>query len=137
LSGGPAFALTARLPLNPEQQHTVGRERALKQYAGREKPVAYAGEGVSRTVAVSGRVTDESYTDSLDDVTATPDRLTELAQNQEPVFLFRDPDGRRIYGTIGEINIPRQSVASGTDPLRPWNGLWGYSFTLTETDKEA
>lgn len=133
LSGGAAFAQTARLPLNPAVEHTVSRERALKEYAGREKPVAYAGEHVTRTVAVSGLVEDRHFMDD----TASPDTLAELAQNPEPVFLFRDPDGRRIYGTIGAVNLPRQLTTSDGDPVRPWNGLWGYSFTITETDKEA
>src|SRR5690606_4835152 len=39
LSGGAGFAVACRLPYDPGVQVTSGRERALKQYAGRSLPV--------------------------------------------------------------------------------------------------
>lgn len=119
LSGGNGFAVTGRLPFDPSVKISAGRQRAMKQYAGRSLPVAYSGEAVSRGVAVSGRLLD-------DDVeTADVERLTEIAQLEQPVFLFRDPDGRRIYGVMDGVDMPRQTMTSQ-------GGLWGYSFTLTE-----
>lgn len=125
LSGGNGFAVTARLPLNPDVQHTSGRERALKRYAGRSMPVAVTGEGTSRVVAVAGNVWDARDT-------ATPERLRMLAQIDTDLFLFRDPDGRRIRGVIGEITLPRLLAAHEPGG---WNGYWGYSFTLTEASR--
>lgn len=125
LSGGSGFGETARLPYDPAVSITAGRERALKRYAGRSLPVAYSGEALSRTVAVSGRVTDR------DDDTAEVEAMVNIAQLEHDRFMFRDPDGRRVYGSIGDIQLPRQS--SSIHPTG-WEGVWGYSFTLTETE---
>ena len=126
LSGGPAFGVTGRLPWDPSVQVTAGRERALKQYAGRSLPVALTGEALARKVEVSGRTFDAP----VGEESANVEQLTELAQTETDVFMFRDPDGRRIYGQIGDIQLPRQGVVGSTR-----NGMWGYSFTLIETDK--
>jgi hypothetical protein len=128
LSGGPAFGVTGRLPFDPQVQVTAGRERALKQYAGREHPVALVGEALNRTVAVAGGTFDDTV---ADEATADIDQLTKLAQTENPVFLFRDPDGRRIYGTIGGIDMSRKGAANKVGRITKW----GYAFTLTETDK--
>ncbi|NJI60941.1 fibronectin type III domain-containing protein [Microbacterium oxydans] len=126
LSGGDGFGATARLPLDPAVNITAGRQRALKQYAGRSLPVALTGAALSRSVAVSGRTSDR------DDDTADVERLTRIAQLETDLFLFRDPDGRRIYGAIGDIQLPRQSSTPHPDG---WEGVWGYSFTLTEATR--
>ncbi|MEZ5110927.1 MAG: fibronectin type III domain-containing protein [Microbacteriaceae bacterium] len=123
LSGGVGFGITGRLPFDPKVTVSAARERALKRYAGRSKPVALTGEALSRVFAVSGRITD------LDPETANVEQLTRIAHLEQDVFLFRDPDGRRVYGAIGEVQLPRESSMSHPDG---WNGLWGYSFTLTE-----
>lgn len=125
LSGGPGFGVTGRLPFDPTVSITAGRQRTTKQYAGRSLPVAYTGQALTRTVAVSGRVTDR------DEETADVALLTRIAFLEEDMFLFRDPDGRRIYGSISQIQMPRESSAPHPDG---WDGLWGYSFTLTETE---
>ena len=128
LSGGVGFGTTARLPFSPGVQVTAGRVRALKQYAGRSLPVAYTGEALSRVVAVSG------MTEQRSEESAEVDHLVEVAQLPEDVFMFRDPDGRRIYGQIGDISLPRQMAVVDGGGFNAW---WGYSFTLTETVREA
>ncbi|WP_136051205.1 fibronectin type III domain-containing protein [Microbacterium sp. K36] len=125
LSGGPGFGVAGRLPFDPVVKVSAGRERALKQYAGRRLPVALSGEALSRTISVSGRTTDR------DDETADVEQLTRIAQLEDTTFLFRDPDGRRVYGSIGEIQMSRESSTFHPDG---WEGLWGYSFTMTETE---
>lgn len=125
LSGGPAFGVTGRLPFDPSVQVKAGRERALKQYAGRSLPVTYTGEALSRVVSVSGTAMQRS------DETATVEQLTLIAQLEQDTFLFRDPDGRRIYGVIGEMNLPRETATVDEDGF---NAYWGYSFQLTETE---
>ena len=125
LSGGPAYGETGRLPLNPEVKHSGGRARALKEYAGRDAPVALVGEMTSRRVAVSGRVTDEAWVDE----TANIEDLIRIAQLPHRLFLFRDPDGRRIYGAIGDVDLDRLLAIKHPGG---WNGMWSYSFTFTE-----
>ncbi|MCE0510841.1 fibronectin type III domain-containing protein [Microbacterium sp. KKR3/1] len=123
LAGGEGFGISGRLPFDPSVRITPRRERALKQYAGRSQPVALTGLALSRVVAVSGVTTDR------DSDTADVELLTRLAQASTSLFLFRDPDGRRIYGMVDEIPLARQSSSIHEDG---WEGLWGYSFTLTE-----
>jgi len=125
ISGGSRFGLTGRLPFDPVIQITAGRERVQKQYAGRKLPVSIVGEALQRTVAVSGSTSD------LEPETASTARLTEIAQSESERFLFRDPDGNRIYGSIGQISMPRQSSEWYEGA---WNSIWGYSLTLTETE---
>jgi len=118
LSGGASLARTARLPFNPKVQISAGRARAIQQYEGRPLPVAYAGEALSRTVRVAGSLLDKR-TDG-----AHVAGLTEVAQLPEPVHMYRDPDGRRIYGVLSEVSMPRETF-----------GLWSYEYTLTETGR--
>lgn len=126
LSGGTGFGVTARLPYDPTVSITAGRQRTLKQYAGRKLPVAYTGEALARVVAVSGEISDR------DEDTADVEAMSRIAQLEHDEFLYRDPDGRRIYGQIGSIQLPRKSSTPHPDG---WEGLWGYSFTLTETER--
>ena len=126
LAGGQGFGVTARLPYDPSIQITAGRERALKRYAGRTHPVALTGQALSRTVGISGRTFDR------DEATAGVEELVRIAQLETELFLFRDPDGRRIYGAIGDIQLPRQSSTPHPDG---WEGVWGYSLTLTEATR--
>jgi len=128
LAGGPGFALCGRLPFNPKVSVTVGRSRAARQYAGRSLPVAYAGEAVGRSFSVSGMTADEAL---QGEVTAAVSLLDDISTAVEPTHMLRDPDGRRVYGLIGDVQVSRDTAIGGT--VRPWNGLWGYSFTLTDT----
>ena len=126
LSGGDGLGISCRLPLSPKVQISAGRERALQHYAGRSLPVELIGEALSRVVSVSGETFDG---DEYADETAHVERLRQVAQ-ADGRFLFRDPDGRRIYGSIPSIDMDRQTSTGSTDD---WTGVWGYAFTLTET----
>jgi len=130
LSGGPSYGQCVRLPFNPQVTVESGRARTLKRYAGRELPVAYSGDSVSRTLAVAGTTSDEPLGGEITAAVSALDRISTL---REPTHLFRDPDGRRVYGVISPIQMPRETVADGT--LRPWNGVWGYSFSMTDTGR--
>ncbi|WP_153006635.1 hypothetical protein [Leucobacter sp. G161] len=115
LSGGDGYTHTARLPYDPEVSITRCRERAVRKYAGRPKPVVHAGEAVTRTVDYSGTLL-------LDE--QSPDELADLVADEAPVHLYRDPDGRHIYGALGDVQLTRESHAH-----------WGFGFQLTETEK--
>lgn len=116
LSGGPSYGLTARLPFDPKIQVTAGRARAVQQYEGRALPVAYAGEALARQVDVSGTIIHD------DADTATVAGMVTVGQAAEPLHLYRDPDGRRIYGALSSVVLPRDGSFQSS-----------YSFTLTET----
>lgn len=123
LSGGVGLGVTGRLPHNPDVKVTAGRQRTMKRYAGRSLPVAYAGEAIARVFGISGTVVHES------NESATVEQLERIAQLEQDRFMFRDPDGRRVYGTIEQVEMPRR--IAHTDA----NADWGYSFTFTETEQ--
>lgn len=114
LSGGEGFTRTARLPYDPEVSLTQGRERAVRRYAGRPKPVVHAGEAVTRTVDYGGTLLVDEQ---------SPDELADLVADEAPVHLYRDPDGRHVYGGISDVQLTRESHAH-----------WGFGFQLTETE---
>lgn len=114
LSGGEGFTRTVRLPYDPAVSLTRGRERAVRRYAGRPKPVVHAGEAVTRTVDYGGTLL-------LDE--QSPDELADLVADEAPVHLYRDPDGRHVYGAISDVQLTRESHAH-----------WGFGFQLTETE---
>lgn len=122
LSGGAGFATAARLPYDPSIKVDAGRARSVQRYEGRALGVPYAGEQLTRTVDASGTLLEG------DDVNATIAVMEELAQSVEPVHLYRDPDGRRIYGAIGTISLPREI---GT----PEGAIWQWQLQLEETGK--
>ncbi len=114
LSGGDGFTQAQRLPYDPAVTITAGRERVVRQYAGRATPVAHAGEAVTRTLDYGGTlITDEH----------SPEDLADLVSDPAPVHLYRDPDGRHIYGALGTVQLERHA-----------HMLWGFSFQLTETE---
>lgn len=115
LSGGEGFTRTARLPYDPEVSLTRGRERAVRRYAGRPKPVVHAGEAVTRTVDYGGTLLVDEQ---------SPDELADLVADEAPVHLYRDPDGRHVYGAVSDVQLTRESHAH-----------WGFGFQLTETEK--
>lgn len=126
LSGGVGFSLTAPLPLDPRIAFDDRRDRSTEYYEGRERPVAYAGEHLKTVVGVSGSLIDR------EDHSAEVDQLRALIRDPEPTHLLRDPDGRRIYGVVSSVSIPRQQAISRADG---WAGVWQYSFSIEETDQ--
>jgi len=117
LSAGIGYGRTARLPYDPKPTIEGGRERSVEEYEGRELGVPYAGEHLSRVIAVSGRTRDR------DAATTGVDRLVSVVQDPSPIHMLRDPDGRRVYGSVSAVSLPRESQA----------GVWGYSFSLQES----
>ena len=118
LSGGVGFTTTARLLHSPKVSIGAKRERTTHYYKGRTLPVVYAGESAGRTVNVSGMIPEDAP-----DV-AMVDQLGDLVIDAEPVHMFRDPDGRRIYGSLSGVTLPRRQYQ-----------LWDYEFSLEEADR--
>lgn len=119
LSGGDGYARTARLPFEPDVKIDAGRARSVERYEGRSFGVAYAGEQLTQRVDVSGIIL------SGDVWNAQVDALIALSQDPAPLHMYRDPDGRRIYGSLSGVALPRGATTAQ---------VWGYGFVLEETD---
>lgn len=113
VSGGPNFSQICRMYGNIELKSTASRDRALYSFAGRKKPVLFMGEATTLVVDVAGLLDDES---------STPAEWERLAQTAD-VVLVRDPLGRRIYGSMEQVELERLN-----------NGLYSIAFTITEVD---
>lgn len=114
LSGGPDFATVARFRAMPAFAPTTSRAKALYQFAGRPKPVQLAGEALTTTLGVSGKLSEGSGT-------AADFEALGLAAG---VHCWRGPDGRRLFGSLDKM-------AAGVTRLQE---LPSISFTLTEVD---
>jgi hypothetical protein len=113
LSGGPHFHQVCRLMGNVALRSTTSRDRALYNFAGRKKPVMFAGEARERVIDVAGLLDGES---------SSPAEWESLIESGD-VLLFRDPLGHRMYGSVSQVAI---------DYLG--NNLYAIAFTVTEVD---
>lgn len=115
ISGGPGFATVARLRYDPKVSGTTGRERVLNRYAGRSLPVESSGVGTPRSLTVKAFILpggDSSTREELEAVVALPGP-----------HLYRDPDGRRLYGSLSDVSWSRD--LDGTTEVQ---------LTITEAD---
>lgn len=113
LSYGDRFATVARMRATPTFGSTAQRDRALYHFAGRALPVQLTGEAVDLALTVSGQLRDTS---------STPEEF-EAAAYTAGVVLWRDPTGRRVFGSIGQVQTQRSSKFAAQ-----------VSFTVTEVD---
>lgn len=113
VSTGVNFDQVCRMYGNIELKSTATRDRALYTFAGRQKPVLFLGEATGLVVDVAGLLDDES---------STPAEWERLAQTGG-VVLLRDPLGRRIFGSMEQVELERLS-----------NNLYSIAFTVTEVD---
>lgn len=114
LSGGHSFATVARFRATPTYAASTSRAKALYHFAGRPKPVQLAGEALTTTLAVSGKLSSGS---------GTPADFEALGLAQG-VVCWRGPDGRRLFGSVGKMDL-------GVTRL---HALTAVAFTLTEVD---
>jgi hypothetical protein len=114
LSGGSGFATVARFRAMPSFTPSASRAKAVYHFAGRPKPVQLAGEALSFTLAVSGKLTGDS---------GTAADFEALGQ-AEGVHCWRGPDGRRVFGAVDKVDTPRSRQRLGAS----------VAFTLTELD---
>jgi hypothetical protein len=100
-----------------EPKHTLKAglvNRKVQRFAGRDKGVLFAGREYERSISVTADVRDEEYQSLID--------LEKLALTPQ-VMLYRDPMGRRMWVSLGEISLPRDV-----------NGAWNISFDVTEVE---
>lgn len=118
LSAGQGTHRSVRLSFNPEVTDEAGRQRSTVIFAGRSLPVAYSSPHITRVLNLSGAIIVD---DELND---NPQKVRQVFQDPAPVFLWRDPDGRRVSGVVSNVSLKRDT-----------KDLYSWSFTLTETSK--
>lgn len=114
LSGEGSFATVARFRATPTFAASTSRAKALYHFAGRPKPVQLAGEAVTTTLNVSGKLSSGS---------GTPAAFEALGL-AEGVVCWRGPDGRRMFASLGKMDLGVMRL----------HELATVAFALTEVD---
>jgi hypothetical protein len=114
VNGGTNFGLVAKVLLDVSVDITRGRVKVLQQYEGRTLPEEYVGQQRSRVVSLKGKI-------SKDYPTTAWDQFETLSDQPSPAC-YRDPDGRRIFVSMGDV----QGGGFG-------QRVQALSWTLTET----
>ena len=121
LSGGAGFGTVAPLVWNPRTTFSVKRQRQVMQLDGGSRPrrVLVETPELTRQITFDGEVFATAELDAQSN-------LEKLGAADGP-HLYRDPDGRKLYGSLEGIQDSR--TARGR-----W---WEAGFSLEETDHDA
>lgn len=98
---------------NPQRNISLGMGRTLMQFAGRKKPVAEFSEHIDLGMVLSFVMKD------IEDI----DTLMALVESAE-TLLYRDNRGRKIYCTIGSLDIDEERK------------YWTVSFSIAEVSHQ-
>lgn len=124
LNAGPGFSQSVRLTSNVKVGIESGREKTLHQFAGRARPVEFAGEGRSRTISLAADIAAPWLGQAdLIALNSTWDEVEALADLPAPAC-YRDPEGRRYFVSISPASIGGLGTSA----------LTGVAATLTEVD---
>lgn len=116
LSAGPGYSRAVRLAWNPTTAVSMGLvNREVKHFAGRRLGVELSGTQRQRVVSISASLVDASMRERA--------AIEDLAYMPAP-FMYRDPLGRVLYGSLSEVQLSR---AIG--------GVWAVSAKLTEVNR--
>lgn len=102
VNAGPGFIQGVRVRDNAQVDIDQGRAKELHRFAGRFKPVEFAGCQRSITVGLSARLAPES---------STRDDIFEIADLPAPACL-RLPDGTRYFVSTGEPSMNTSGVTT-------------------------
>ena len=121
VNGGAGFSQLVRLLANVVVSVEDGlADKTLHQFAGRTRPVEFAGEATSLVLGVAADLFGPMVSPALDQSTLT--EVRDLARVPGP-HCFRSPDGERYF-----VSMSRANGQIGSASVRP------LAFTLTETD---
>lgn len=128
ISYGDSFGTHLRFHGDVDISETSGRERATQQFLGRPKPVAYVGANTTLSVSASGALffdrTCLVATSAGDCTYDSSPREWRLAGTDSEIVCYRDFTGRRIFGTISDVQT--------TDGA--WPGKAAVSFVVEQSD---
>lgn len=116
ISAGQGFSRSVRLAWNPVTGSQLGLvNREVKYFAGRRLGVELSGTQRQRVVQVSAALLDSSVRERQ--------AIEDLAYMPAP-FMYRDPLGRVLYGSLSEVQFGREV-----------GGVWSVSAKLTEVNR--
>ncbi len=113
LNAGASFGTYAKFQAMPEIQARTSRAKALYHFAGRTKPVQLTGEAQDLILSIAGTLIGTSSTAAEFEAMAVT----------AGVVCWRDPTGRRVFASIGDVDTGSTTHFFST-----------VSFGLTEVD---
>jgi hypothetical protein len=124
---GDNFENVLRVHGDLQISEATNRQRANQHFLGRARPVALVGQATDRAVSVGGKLFfDQTCSDLVPDNCRydSPPAGWSVAGSESDVVCYRDFQGRRLFGTLGGVNVG----------LVNHPGLSSVSFTVTEVD---
>lgn len=121
LTTGPGFSQLVVVMCEARISASSSREKSIQHFAGREWPVQMASDQKSQSITVSTTMAGLDDTDSYA-------ALEELAFTED-IVLWRDPTGRRMYGSIGPVNAGQAAL------FVPH--VWNPGFTIRRVDHDG
>lgn len=121
LTTGPGFDELVVLMCEPRISVSTTRNRTIQAFAGRVWPVEMAGQNLSQSITVSGSISGRGENDSM--------QALETLAVTDSIVLWRDPTGRRMYGSIGPVNAGQ----AGLFVPHAWNP----GFTIRRVDHDG
>lgn len=116
INGDPSvsgsFSSVMKLRYNPSVDVGTSRDKVRHHFAGRKRPVEFAGEAETVTVGLSADLIGDS---------ATKEGAEAFALFPAPLC-YRDPSGRRLFVSINDVRVAKQAT---------WYSL---SMTLEQVD---
>lgn len=98
LSTGLSFTEVVRIRARLEMRSTVGRDKAIYAFAGRDDPVELSGEATQLSIGVSGVL----YPPSRGGMSSEPQAVEALGVTSG-IVLWRDYTGRRIFASLSDV----------------------------------
>lgn len=100
LSTGTSFDQIVRMRARMGGKASVGRNKTVYEFAGREDPVELSGEEVSDELAISATL----YPPSRGGLSSEPGEVKAMGKTKLPV-LWRDYTGIRMFASISPIDV--------------------------------
>lgn len=118
VNGGPGWSTRARLKAGAEVTARRGRDKVLHTFAGDQDAVEFVGTARTTEYSVNGNVGGyDRTTPTLGDW-----RAWEAVADLPAPLCYRDPLGRRLFGSISDVQVGHQAASL--------KGLATVSFTL-------
>lgn len=121
LTTGPAFTETVAILCEARISTSTSRNKALQSFAGRLWPLEMSTDALSQSVTVSTSISGE------DDIYSM--KALEALALTEDIVLWRDPTGRRMFGSLGAVNAGQ----AGLFVPHAWNP----GFTIRRVDYDG
>jgi hypothetical protein len=113
VNAGPGFSQSIRVHSNVEIGISAGRARRERRSAGREYPVSHDGKQRTKTIDVSALIWNPRVQPQRASTASSWAEIEDFADLPSPAC-YRDPEGQRVFVTMGDVKISNIVAAART-----------------------